>query len=64
MEVLASAEVCGPHGEWFTPSLRDIERKVSKATAGGLKGLIRKRRETKPESRLILTKRWDAATAG
>lgn len=64
MEVLASAEVCGPHGEWFTPSLRDIERKVSKATAGGLKALMRKRRETKPESRLILTKRWDAATAG
>ena len=64
MEKLAGVRTCGPHGVWFTPSLRDIERKVSKVEAHGLKGLMRKRRETKPESRLILTKRWDAATIG
>ncbi|WP_162242031.1 Mu transposase C-terminal domain-containing protein [Methylobacterium sp. Leaf125] len=60
----AGVEVCGPQSKWFAPSLRDIERKVKKAEDHGLKGLMRKRRETKPESRLILTKRWDAATAG
>lgn len=60
----AGVEVCGPQSKWFAPSLRDIERKISKAETHGLKGLMRKRRETKPESRLILTKRWDAATAG
>ncbi|CAO4177601.1 Integrase catalytic domain-containing protein [Methylorubrum populi] len=64
MAALAGIEVCGPHGKWFAPSLRDIERKVSKAETHGLRGLMRKRRETKPESRLILTKRWDAVTAG
>ena len=64
MRALAGVETMGPDGRPFTPSLRDIQRKVGKATAGGLKGLMRKRRETKPESRLILTKRWDAATVG
>lgn len=64
MRERAGVLVCGPGGEWFAPSLRDIERKVRKAETHGLKGLMRKRRETKPESRLILTKRWDAATAG
>ncbi|MEH3147256.1 MAG: hypothetical protein PGN34_18310 [Methylobacterium frigidaeris] len=60
---LAGQRVSGPRGEWFTPSLRDIQRKVSKATSGGLKGLVRKPREVKPESLPVLTRRWDAATA-
>ncbi|MDH3028649.1 Mu transposase C-terminal domain-containing protein [Methylobacterium fujisawaense] len=62
MEALAGVEVCGPDGRWFVPSLRDIERKVSKATASGIRGLVRKRREVKPESLPIITRRWDAAT--
>lgn len=62
MEALAGVEVCGPDGRWFAPSLRDIERKVSKATAGGIRSLVRKRREVKPESLPIITRRWDAAT--
>ncbi len=64
MRALAGVEAMGPDGRPFTPSLRDIQRKVSKAETHGLKGLMRKPRETKPESRLILTKRWDAVTAG
>lgn len=62
MRALAGIETMGPDGRPFTPSLRDIERKVSKATTGGIRGLMRKRREVKPESLPILTKRWDAAT--
>lgn len=64
MRVRAGVRICGPHGEWFAPSLRDIERKASKATARGLKGLMRKRREVKPESLPILSRRWGAATVG
>ncbi|KQP48970.1 hypothetical protein [Methylobacterium sp. Leaf108] len=64
MQERANVRICGPHGEWFAPSLRDIQRKVGKAEKHGLKGLLRKRRETKPESLLILTKRWDVATVG
>ena len=64
MRERAGVRICGPDGKWFAPSLRDIERKVSKAETHGLKGLMRKRRETKPESFTILTRRWDAATAG
>lgn len=63
MRERAGVRICGPHGEWFTPSLRDIERKISKAETHGLKGLMRKRREVRPETLPTLTRRWDAATA-
>ena len=62
IDALVGVEVCGPDGRWFAPSLRDIERKVGKATAGGVRALMRKRREVKPESLPTLTRRWDAAT--
>ncbi|GJE77877.1 hypothetical protein [Methylorubrum suomiense] len=62
MKALAGVETMGPNGRPFTPSMRDIERKVSKATINGIRGLMRKRREVRAESLPILTRRWDAAT--
>lgn len=63
IRALAGQRVCGPHGKWFTPSGRDIERKVAKASTGGLKALMRKRREVKLDKRLLLSVRWDKAVA-